>query len=641
MRKPVPSSLWQRGLPAGTAGDIRSVVFICLILAVVTMTIYWPLRNADFINYDDSEYLTENRNVKGGLTLDGVRWAFRTTIVSNWHPLTWVSHMADITFFGMHSGSHHMVNVALHILNTLLLFLILRRMTGELWKSALVAALFAVHPLHVESVAWISERKDMLSTFFWMLTLWAYISYCGKRSAKKYAIVLLFFTLGLLSKPMVVTLPCVLLLLDFWPLGRLKLFEGNIAEKMHRLISLVTEKIPFFMLSVVSSLVTYWVQKSGGAVNSWEVFPLPTRLGNAVVSYVSYLIKMIWPFRLSVFYPHHGQPPIGIVFLACLLLMVISIAAVHRLKEMPYFTVGWLWYLGTLVPVIGIIQVGSQGMADRYTYISLIGIFISLVWGVSDIVKRVNLKKVVYLSIVIAIFVILIASSRSQVRYWKDSVSLFEHAIQVTRNNDLAYHNLGLALDKNGKFREAIYQFKKALRLQPNDHITHHNLARSLDKIGETDQARAHYLEALRLKPDFAKGYANLGNSQMHQGEIDAATASFTKAIELKPNLVEAWYNMGVLMLRMGKNRKAAYYFTKAIQIDLRFSEAYNNLGVANLRMGRIREAADYFAQAIRIDPKNEAALNNIKKILRVAKNEKMHQQDHEKKRQGRALSKP
>lgn len=369
----------------------RRNIMVCLILILAIFTVFWQVRSHDFVNYDDDKYVTENRDVKAGLTTQSIIWAFTTTHASNWHPLTWLSHMLDISLFGLNPGWHHLTNLLFHIANTLLLFLILRGMTEEFWKSAFVAALFALHPLHVESVAWIAERKDVLSTFFWMLTILAYAYYVKHPVLRRYLFVLFSFLLGLMSKPMLVTLPFVLLLLDYWPLGRFQMEESGITRnpKKHKskhpeyqksiALRLVREKTPFFVLAGFSSIITFIAQQHGGTVRSLEFLPVKTRVANALISYVAYIGKMIWPFNLAVLYPHPGTTlPMWQTILAGLFLLFISYLVIRKVKKLPYLSIGWFWYVGTLVPVIGLVQVGAQSMADRYTYIPLIGLFIRL-----------------------------------------------------------------------------------------------------------------------------------------------------------------------------------------------------------------------------------------------------------------------
>ena len=445
---------------------LRREGVVCLFLVIGILAVYWQVGNHEFVNYDDKDYITENQHVQAGLTLKSIAWAFTSTYASNWHPLTWLSHMLDCEIYGLNPRGHHFTNVFFHILNSILLFLIFKRMTGAFWKSAFVAALFAIHPLHVESVAWAAERKDVLSTFFCMLTMGAYILYVENQGIKKYLLTVLLFTLGLMAKPMLITLPFVLLLLDYWPLGRF--------NKRSPALQLIWEKIPLFVLTAVSSIVTFLVQQK--AMSSLEVFPITARIFNALVSYLSYIVKMIWPFHLAIFYPYPGMPPVWQIAGACLLLVFISCIAIRTVRRYPYFAVGWLWYLGTLVPVIGLVQVGLQSMADRYTYIPLTGIFIIIAWGIPDLIAKWRYKKIGLFITTTTLISILMICTWSQVGCWRNSITLFSHAINVTENNSVAHNNLGSAFADQGKASETIKHYAEALRIDPMYADAHYNL---------------------------------------------------------------------------------------------------------------------------------------------------------------------
>ncbi|MGB2930536.1 MAG: tetratricopeptide repeat protein [Desulfobacterales bacterium] len=416
------------------------------------------------------------------MTLESIKWSFTAIHASNWHPLTWLSHMLDCQIYGMNPGQHHMTNVLLHILNTLLLFLVFKRMTGKLWQSGFVAALFALHPLHVESVAWVAERKDLLSTFFWMLTLWSYTRYVERSEFNQYLLVVLFFILGLMAKPMLVTLPFVLLLLDYWPLRRFELGsrDKNNSQQRRFNFALICEKIPLFLLSAASSIGTYLVQKSSGAVNSLAAIPFHDRIANAMLSYISYIGKMIWPHNLAVLYPYRESMSLWKVAGAGLLLVLVLVFVFRMLRTKPYLAVGWLWYIGTLVPVIGIVQVGVQAMADRYTYVPLIGIFIIIAWGVPDLIPKGRFRRIGLAAITMAILVICMITTRMQVRYWSNSTTLFEHALDVTDGNSVAHLNLGEALAEQGKINAAMKHYQEALRIKPSLFAPHLNLGVAL-----------------------------------------------------------------------------------------------------------------------------------------------------------------
>jgi tetratricopeptide (TPR) repeat protein len=525
---------------------------IGLFLVISILYVYWHVRNFSFVNFDDQLYVTGNYYVQSGLTFESIRWAFKAVHASNWHPLTWLSHMLDCQIYGMNPGHHHMTNVLFHILNALLLFCIFKRISGSLWKSAFIAAMFALHPLHVESVAWVAERKDVLSTFFWMLTLWSYAGYVESSSLYKYLLLILFYILGLMTKPMLVTLPFVLLLLDYWPLMRfhLKSSDGeNPAIKKPFYFGLIWEKIPLFLLSFASSIVTYFVQKSSGAVNSLDVVPFHVRIANALVSYVSYIGKMFWPHNLAVLYPYQMSIAWWKMIGAVLLLMMISVFVFRMFKSKPYLAVGWLWYLGTLVPVMGFVQVGSQAMADRYTYVPLIGIFIMITWGTSDWVLKRHYRKIVLFTASVIILSILVITSRLQVKYWSDSVTLFEHAVNVTSGNSTAQLNLGEAL---------------AMK----------------DNIGKEDLSRAvkHYLEAIKIRPGYAKAYNNLGVILADHNNVDAAIVFLSEALQISPGYAGAHFNLGKILSNQNDFEKAIYHYQKALQFDPHMIQALYHL---------------------------------------------------------------
>ncbi|MDM8517115.1 tetratricopeptide repeat protein, partial [Desulfobacterales bacterium HSG16] len=541
--------------------NIRYDLLICLFLVIATLVVYGQVRNYSFVNYDDQLYVTQNSHIQAGLTLDSVSWAFHfTTIVSaNWHPLTLLSHMLDVQLYGMNPGQHHMTNVLFHIVNALLLFFVLTRMTRNLWQSGFVAALFAIHPLHVESVAWISERKDVLSTFFWFMTMLTYVRYVERPGINRYLQMILCFTLGLMSKPMLVTLPFVLILMDYWPLRRLEItglrlqtqrFPGQ--SSAFSLLSSIREKLPFFVLTIVSCAVTFFVQKSSEAVVPMEGYSLTLdmRFANALVSYVSYLYKMIWPHQLSVHYPHPVTLPLWKAGLACLLLISISTQALRTVKRTPYFAVGWLWFLGTLVPVIGLVQVGTQSMADRYTYVPLTGIFIIIAWGIPDLFEtykkslRNGFGKAVIVISAWTILLTLMMTTWLQVQYWRNSITLFQHAINVNPDNVVAHSNLALALAPKGWLDEARIHFIEALRVNPGHLKSHIGLGLICMAYGKLDKAIEHNTNALKIDFESYAAHNNLGNALMHIGKIKKAIAHFRYALKINPDCEPARNNL-------------------------------------------------------------------------------------------------
>ncbi|MGA1826320.1 MAG: tetratricopeptide repeat protein [bacterium] len=593
---------------------IRYEIVICLLLVIATLVVYWQVRNYEFVAYDEIAYVVDNPNVQKGLTRESIVWSFKAIVAANWHPLTLLSHMLDIQLYGMAAGRHHMTNVLFHIMNSLLLFLIFWIMTGDLWQCGFIAALFALHPLHVESVAWVAERKDVLSTFFWLLTILTYIGYTKNHEIKIYFLTLIFFILGLMAKPMLVTLPFVLLLLDYWPLRRLRSRKE------------LYEKIPFFVLVVALSAVTFLVQKRGGAVCTLNTYSIKMRVANALLSYARYLGKMFFPYKLAFFYPYparfHAMQVAGVF----LLLVSLSLYAIMTMRKHPYFTVGWLWYIGTLVPVIGLVQVGEQAMADRYTYVPLIGIFIALAWGVPELIKNGRRKKIALAAAATILILLFMIVSWRQTGSWKNSSALFEHALHVTDNNYVAHNGMGNVLKKKGKITEAIEHYTEAIRLKPANAIAHNNLGNALKKQGKIREAIEHYREALRINPDYASAYNNLGNAFKKQGKIEEAMEYYAEALRIDPEYALAYYNLGNLLRAQGRTNEAIEHYSNALRLDADFIEAYINMGVAFMDQGRIEEAIDYYTMGLQIEPDNallhynlgnaQARMGNFKKAI-------------------------
>ena len=716
--------------PAAWTQKLQRPGVLCVLLAVVTLAVYLPVARHGYVNYDDSDYVTSNAQVQSGLKWENVVWAFQSGHASNWHPLTWISHMLDIQLFGQNPGVHHLVSVAMHIANTLLLFLLLRRITGlrhagvqgcapagcvsglpdsktsvtasatqvgALWRSYLVAALFALHPLHVESVAWVSERKDVLSGFFFLLTLLAYARYaqCRMQNAECritqhaarntdegslitdhrslfYLLSLVLFALGLMSKPMLVTVPFVLLLLDYWPLQRWR----QIAPWR-----LVAEKAPFFLLAVGSCVVTFMVQRRGGAVST--VLSLGARIANALVSYVRYLGKTFLPNDLSVLYPHPGHWPMWQVIACAAVLLAVLAAVLWLARSRPYLPMGWLWFCGMLVPVIGLVQVGIQSMADRYTYLPLIGLFIILVWGLADLVppRPWRAQALTVASVFLCLACALL--TWRQVGIWRDSEALFRNAVRVTRDNYLAYNNLGFylwgqgrkteaieyyrlalkinpayedalnnlgyALADQKKFLEAIPLYEAALRVRPRHAEVHNNLGNALSETGRIDEAINHYqivLEqnpnhadahnnlgialamknrldeaithfraAIRAKPDYASAHSNLGNAFAVQHKLEEAIQEYQEALRLKPADAQAHNNLGNALAEQGKLPEAIEHYREALRLNADNPEAHFNLGMSLLRLGQRDEAARHFTEALRLKPNYADARKQLESL--------------------------
>lgn len=514
--------------PVRVCKGAPAAVLAALLLTALTLAVYWQVGGHAFIRLDDNLYVTENPRVQAGLTPDGAAWAFTTFYGGNWHPLAWLSHMADVELFGMDAGWHHRVNLAFHLANSLLLFLVLRAMTAASWPAAFAAALFAAHPLHVESVAWVAERKDLLCTLFFLLAVRAYAAYAARDGVRPYAAVVIFFALALLSKPMAVTLPFALLLLDYWPLGRKTPWPR-----------LLLEKAPLLAMSLAACAVTLRAQAQGGSLGSLAAVPFGARVANALVSYAGYLRKTAWPGSLAFFYPHpawvHRGFPAWKVAGSALLLAGISVLAIRWAARRPYVAVGWFWYLGTLVPVIGLVQAGLQGMADRYAYIPLAGVFIAIAWGVPEAARAWRLPPRALALLAGAALAALAAAAHVQASYWKGDVPLYAHAVAVTPDNWLARFKLGAVFEQQGRVGEAESQYREALRIKPDFFEAQNNLANVLAQRGRADEAIARYGDALLLRPDDANVRFNLAVLLYQRGQPDKAAAHFREVLRRAP----------------------------------------------------------------------------------------------------------
>ena len=680
-----------------------------LVLVLVTWA-YWPALRSEFTNYDDPDYVTSNIHVRQGLTAANVVWAFRSTDAANWHPVTWLSHMLDGQLFGLRPRYHHLTNLLLHEVNTLLIFLLLRKLTGAVGRSLVVAGLFGLHPLHVESVAWVAERKDVLSGLFFFLTLLAYAAYVDKsrpgtdgtsphasriplHARFYYALALLLFALGLMSKPMLVTLPFVLLLLDYWPLERNKIrnpkAEGRKKSEIREpkdpattmdspfgfriSLRLLLEKAPFFVLSALASFVTYHVQSRAGAVQVSAVLPFSERLANAAVAYSRYLGKLFYPVKLAVFYPHPVHWPTGTIWLSLLALVAITVLMLVWRRRYPYGLVGWLWFLGMLVPVLGLVQVGAQAMADRYAYLPLLGPFIAISWGISDLAISLNKARLSRQQVnpaqseaqpsladapapagsrllwLAAAPVLLVCAglTQQQARYWHDSGTLFRHALAVTEKNAVSYlqlgmytltqrgqldealdqlkeavhlkpdyaqaHNaLGTAFEKKNQLEEAVGEFEQAMKLYPALVEAQGNLGAALYRAGRMPEARAQLEEAIARKPDYAPAHNHLGSVLQAAGHLDQAVAEFGQAIRFNPYYADAYNNLGIALGMRGQGDEAVAAFEEAIQLRPDYTPAYNNLGHALWEKGRREEAVRWFEAAVRRDPTSARAHGNL-----------------------------
>jgi tetratricopeptide (TPR) repeat protein len=530
---------------------------VYLALLILTLVTFWPVCGHDFTNYDDPVFIVQNERVQTGLTPENVRWAFTSTWFSCWHPLTWLSHMVDCQLFGLNPHAHHAVNLGFHVANTLLVLLVLRQLTGALWRSAFVAALFALHPLHIQSVAWAAERKDVLSTFFSLLTIWAYIRYTRRNSAWIYCLALVFFALGLMAKSMGVTLGVILLLLDFWPLKRLvfRLEKKGAAMAVGAVTikKLVLEKIPFLLLAFGASAATVWAQAHGGETGAWDKVPFGARLENAVVSYVVYLAKIFWPAHLSVFYPFHFIP-VWKALGCALLLAIISWQAIKRIRTAPYLFVGWSWFVIMLLPVIGIIAVeGGYALADRYSYLPSIGIFLILAWGIAEFAERVKWPRA---GLAFAASVVILAcawNTRAQLAYWQNSITLFTHALEVTSGNAIAENNLASALLETKDFEGAERHFRAALTIRPTYANAQFNLGLLLQTQGKMDEAESHFRDAIDARPGYARAHKGLGQVLLSKGNYAEAENSLRRALALQPGETEAQVFLGWALVLEGK----------------------------------------------------------------------------------------
>jgi len=594
--------------PTITSFETYRDLAITLFLILTVLIVYWQVQYYELIDYDDISYIIRNRHVRSGLSWDGFIWAMMDIRTGYWHPLTWFSHMLDYELFQDNAGGHHWTSLIFHIANVVLLYTFLKRVTADIWKSAFVAVLFAVHPLNVESVAWVAERKNILSTFFWFMTMWAYVRYVEHPSWHRYILIASAFVLGLMAKPMLVTLPCVLLLLDFWPLCRLNSWKD--------LTCLILEKIPLFLFSLGMSIFTFLATSHEGAVISFAALPLESRVYHALVSYVRYLGKLFWPDNLAVFYPYIKDYDIWHISGALIGLTAITFVVVFLARQYRYLLMGWLWYLGTLVPVIGFIQAGDQALADRYMYVPAIGVFIMVVWGVIDILRKWSKRNVVLVTCAATVFISLSICTGNQLRHWQNSLTLFGHTLQVTRQNALAHNNLGVALLNQGKSVEAENHFAKAMEIKPDYAAAHDNMGLILASRGKLNEAVMHYQEALRVKPKDDKAYDNMGIAFARMGRLNEAISCFGEAIKINPENADSYNNMGSAMAMRGEVEKSMDYFNKALQLDSNHAMAHNNMGLALANMGRFDKAVIHFRMALKINPDFKEAYQNLHTVL-------------------------
>jgi tetratricopeptide (TPR) repeat protein len=589
-------------------------------LGLVTLSVYLPVTSFQFVNYDDTDFVTGNPHVQAGLTAASFKWAWTSEVARNWHPITMFTHMLDCQLFGVQPWWPHLVNALLHAANVVLLFFLFQRMTGAVWRSATVAALFALHPLHVESVAWVAERKDVLSTLFWFLTTWAYVRYVqefkaqGSKFKVYYVVSLFFFALGLMSKPMLVTVPFALLLLDYWPLGRTK--DGG------TVLRLAVEKIPFFALSAVLCVVTFLIQRQGGAMQRLQDFPLGSRLANALVSYVRYIGKMFWPRHLAGLYLRSGEWAWWVVALASALLLTISVVVLAQGRRRPYLAVGWFWYMGTLVPVIGLVQVGMQSMADRFTYVPMIGLFVMVVWGGWELAEAWNLTTYAAPAAILALAACAVLTFHQEF-YWKNSETLFKRMIDATPNNFMARYNLGNLYAKENRTEEAISNFTAAIQEEPNYAEAHNNLGGIFLDEKRYDEALPHYRAAVRVHPEYlyyfnlANALADAASARHDSNGFGEAVRAFQQALQLNPASSEAHQNLGLTWQNQGRVSEAVAEFAEAARLDSNRVDTWTHLGfLCATTPNRMAEAEQAFRELTRLQPNNADAFGWVGNAL-------------------------
>ena len=609
-----------------THGRYRSLV-ICLLLMLVTFAVYWQVTGHGFISYDDNVYVYENGNVKDGLSRTSMLWAFsfhHETGATYWHPLTWLSHMFDYQLFGLDAGRHHLINLIFHAINTLLLFLLLKRVTGAVWRSAMVAALFAVNPVNVDSVAWIAERKNLLSTMFWLLTMTCYSFYAERPSIFRYIMTSALFIMGLLAKPMLATLPFVLLLFDYWPLHRMQIYFNDtgvnrgVTCRRSPFPRLIIEKVPLMVLSFVAIYISTLELKTGGNLISYSIRPLGLRIANFIVSYASYVKKLFWPTDLTILYPYPKVmlPTASIVF-AVIVLLIISVIAVTQIKKRPFLIVGWLWFLGTLVPVSGILQGGVwPAMADRWAYIPFIGLYIMFVWGVSSIFPETHFFNMLKSGSAITIVLILAIMAWIQTGYWKNDITLFSHAVEITDNNYIAHNNLGLALESEHDYQGAVYHYRIAQIIKPNSLKIELNIGVALAKSGRLEDAITQFESILEKDPKNERAIISLGTAYSELNDFKKAEKYFQKALKLHSESAEICFGWAVVLSHQGRTREAVKQYLRALEINPHHIKARVNLANALVRMSSIDDALRHYGEILKIEPNHATAKRNLQVLV-------------------------
>lgn len=608
--------------------DKYKSLLVCILLAGGVLSVYWQVLGSEFVNLDDTIYVTENEHIKTGFSLENIKWCFSVGEVAYWHPFTWLSHMLDCELFALRAGLHHLMSLLIHIANSILVFLVLRRMTGALWQSAFVAAVFAVHPVNVDSVAWIAERKNVLSTLFWLLTMWAYIGYAEKGGARRYLITLGLFALGLLAKPMLITLPFAMLLLDYWPLGRFsfKVLAGKSVKSSGQSsqeqggLRLIWEKTPFFAMAGISVVLSMVAMRRLGITASTELIPLKLRVTNALISYVAYIDKIVFPRKLAVFYPYPMQVAIWKSMGALLLLAGLSFVFLRALRKKAYYGVGWLWFVGTLVPVIGLVQAGLWPLiADRWAYVPMIGLLIVVAWGAGDIARKRRAPIKATVAIVGVYISVLMLCTYRQVGHWRNSHTLFTHALKVTKSNYIAHLNLGNALIKDGETVEAMTHYRSAVKIHPRYTDAHYNLGISLAVQGRHDEAVKSYLDALRLEEDYVEVRLRLAESLTRIGRLDEAIGHFEKLLESRAGDVEVLNNYALALVQKKRAPEAVELYNRALAIDPDSFEVLNNLGSALAEQKQFDLAIEHLRRAASLNPEFVKTYYNLGGILMLA----------------------
>jgi len=592
---------------------MKRLTSVAILLAVITWILYLPVKDCKFLLYDDEKYVTANQNVTSGLSLDNIEWAFTTGRAANYHPLTWISHQLDCQLFGLNPGPHHLVNVAIHCLNSVLLLLLLAKLTRRFWRSVIIAALFAWHPMHVESVAWVAERKDVLSTLFMILTILAYSSFVKNRTGPKYLLLLVLFALALLAKPMAVTLPFILLLLDFWPLERVRTLQsaGDGSDVRLPLQALVMEKVPLLFLSFLDSIATFLAQQKGGTMSP-DTLSLAVRFQNAFMGYANYVIKLFWPLNLVVLYPLNFHP--GIIRFAVSLVFILLLTALvlRSCKTNKAACVGWFWFLGSLVPVIGLVQVGAQGMADRYTYFPGMGLFVAVVWCIADLAEGSRVRQILCAMVALFALASCLVLTRNQIKYWRDDGELFKHQVQLVGPNTMGEFTLALFYERTGQYAEAIPHYAELVHLAPSPFVTYTKMGECLQKLGRHSEAITHFEKALSLQPNFPETQLGLAGSLEATGKMAEAETHFKEAVRLNPGDAMAHYKLGLHYQANGDFSSAKGELEEARRIAYLEPDIVFAIGRLYFQQGMKKEAAENYEACLKLNADNVVVLNDL-----------------------------